>query len=688
MKNLSLILLSCLFFSISCKKQDNKEPIPIIFNNSGSIDSKGGIIKTSDGASVDIPPNALTSSQNISMTNVTPSQQTINTGTLIYEMKPDGLVFNDSVSLIFPFDNKYIDINSNDENKGVSIKVFQNYEWKLLKSKIDLKSNTIKAKTTHFSLYSISNPNIYADYFRQNINSPAVYYYVPYYYQGTASWCAFYSISMITKYSGYNYKAPFFAALENKSPSIGLNYEELSTTFDSNLSKYSINTEIAPMWLNNENLCGYILQQLNMGKPVYLGANSIDHAIVIVGHDSNCFYINDPSGTMVHSIYPDNGFKLGMVDIPYQKFNDVLNLGTFFGSAASTLVVTSEKTPNIKFAGSLNFIPGGSAIILDKDKNQIGMLLINGELYHPNGFSFSVPGIGENYFDGSYYLEAFPLISNNDSKNDLIADLHYKIDGIDVTGSPIVLDPIIKGNNFYYPDKFTFQLKNLKKGQHLLSIQLVSRNDTLQHDSWEFPFEIFNEFIDETITDIDGNSYKTVKIGTQTWMAENLKTTKYRNGDKIQNVNVTDNANWAALTTGAYCSYNEATYVLYNGWAVFDSRKIAPVGWHIPNEDEWTTLITFLGGESVAGGAIKEAGTTHWISPNTGATNSSGFTSLPNGFRDDQGSMEPLGYVDGWWSSEHTTDSAWTLFVDNDESRVIRLSSGKWSGISVRCIKD
>ena len=139
-----------------------------------------------------------------------------------------------------------------------------------------------------------------------------------------------------------------------------------------------------------------------------------------------------------------------------------------------------------------------------------------------------------------------------------------------------------------------------------------------------------------TVVDIDGNVYNTVTIGTQVWMVENLKTTKYRNGDAIPNV--TGNASWVALSTGAYCWYNndaatyKATYgALYNWYAVGDSRNIAPSGWHVATDSEWTTLSTFLGGESIAGDKLKEIGTSHWLSPNTGATNSNGFTAFPGG---------------------------------------------------------
>ncbi len=144
-----------------------------------------------------------------------------------------------------------------------------------------------------------------------------------------------------------------------------------------------------------------------------------------------------------------------------------------------------------------------------------------------------------------------------------------------------------------------------------------------------------------TMTDQDGNEYKTITIGTQTWMAENLRTTKYRDGSEIPNV--TDNTKWVELATGAYCNYNNttssdtiATYGrLYNWYAVTDSRNIAPEGWHLPTETEWRILIDYLGGFGVAGGKMKETGATHWDTPNTGATNESGFTALPSGNRSD-----------------------------------------------------
>ncbi len=197
-----------------------------------------------------------------------------------------------------------------------------------------------------------------------------------------------------------------------------------------------------------------------------------------------------------------------------------------------------------------------------------------------------------------------------------------------------------------------------------------------------------------TMTDTDGNVYKTITIGTQTWMAENLKTTKFRNGDPIPNV--TDNAAWAALATGAYCWFNndaaayKATYgALYNWYAVADSRNIAPIGWHVATDAEWTTLTDFLGGESVAGGKLKETGTLHWLTPNTDAINSAGFTALPGGYRYGGGFFFGVGNYGDWWSSSmRSAPYAWCRYMNCGYSYANKNSYEEYFGFSVRCIKD
>ena len=200
----------------------------------------------------------------------------------------------------------------------------------------------------------------------------------------------------------------------------------------------------------------------------------------------------------------------------------------------------------------------------------------------------------------------------------------------------------------------------------------------------------------EVVFDIDGNMYNTITIGTQTWMTSNLKTTKYRNGDAISGPTFTNTA-WAALTTEAYCwhSDNYATYgtvygALYNWYAVSDAKNIAPLGWHVATDAEWTTLTTYLGGESVAGGKLKEAGTSHWLSPNTEATNETGFTALPGGYRFSyDGTFINIGYYGNWWSStEYGTSSAWGRHMYYNSSNASRNFSSKVNGFSVRCIKD
>ncbi|MCJ7446063.1 MAG: fibrobacter succinogenes major paralogous domain-containing protein [Bacteroidales bacterium] len=195
-----------------------------------------------------------------------------------------------------------------------------------------------------------------------------------------------------------------------------------------------------------------------------------------------------------------------------------------------------------------------------------------------------------------------------------------------------------------------------------------------------------------TVKDIEGNTYNTVKIGTQVWMVENLKTTKYNDGSAIPNV--TDDTEWANLTTPAYCWYNndirkKTPYgALYNFYAV-STGKLCPTGWHVPSDVEWTTLTTYLGGESVAGGKLKEAGITHYRTPNTGATNETGFTALPGGHRYYYATFVDNGLYGDWWSStEISATNAWTRSMDFDKSIVRRENSSYGNGYSVRCLKD
>jgi uncharacterized protein (TIGR02145 family) len=200
------------------------------------------------------------------------------------------------------------------------------------------------------------------------------------------------------------------------------------------------------------------------------------------------------------------------------------------------------------------------------------------------------------------------------------------------------------------------------------------------------------------IADIDGNLYNIVTIGTQVWLKENLKVTKYQDGTIIPNVS--DNTAWSGLSNGAYCWYNNnsATYkdsygALYN-WYTLSTGILCPDGWHAPTDAEWHQLIFFLDPAAllsnpeslIAGNKLKESGTTHWQSTNSGATNESGFTALPGGSRDINGAFSRIGTSGFWWGSDNST--AWYRDLDYNYAGVIRVSPNNKNGFSVRCIKN
>ncbi len=213
-----------------------------------------------------------------------------------------------------------------------------------------------------------------------------------------------------------------------------------------------------------------------------------------------------------------------------------------------------------------------------------------------------------------------------------------------------------------------------------------------------------------TVTDVDGNVYKTVKIGNQWWMAENLKVTRYRNGDSI--THWSDIAFWSQTFSGAYCNYkndegNVATYGrLYKWHAVDDSRNIAPTGWHVPTDKEWRQLEMYLGMSQAQadttglrgpgiGHKLKEAGTMHWHKPNAGATNKSGFAALPGGYRDEGGFFSAESKYAYFWSSTEKGGRssfgdriAWARGLGYKVTQVERFGFYARYGFSVRCVRD
>ena len=196
-----------------------------------------------------------------------------------------------------------------------------------------------------------------------------------------------------------------------------------------------------------------------------------------------------------------------------------------------------------------------------------------------------------------------------------------------------------------------------------------------------------------TFTDIDGNIYHEVKIGNQTWMKENLKTTRYRNGVDIF-TNLNDLA-WQANVTGACADYNNDPPItvvygkLYNWYAVTNPLGLCPVNWHAPSDSEWTELANYLGGDSIAGGKMKEIGLSHWASPNINASDSSGFKGLPGGYRLPTGAYYNIYTVGFWWTTtQDSLTGAYYRSLNCSNDDLYRGSFKETYGFSVRCIKD
>ncbi len=206
-----------------------------------------------------------------------------------------------------------------------------------------------------------------------------------------------------------------------------------------------------------------------------------------------------------------------------------------------------------------------------------------------------------------------------------------------------------------------------------------------------------NEIVFNTmIADVIGNNYNTVTIGAQVWMSENLKTSKYNDNYDITYTPVY--SDWASLTVPGYCWYNtgnSSVYgALYNWYAVSSTsnggKNICPVGWHVPSDSDWDILVAYLGGDGMAGGKLKEAGTSHWASPNTGATNETGFNALPAGVRNNGGgAFTGAGSYAAFWSStENSPGLAWYRDLQPWWSTILRNTRNEVDGLSIRCLKD
>ncbi|MCX6180201.1 MAG: fibrobacter succinogenes major paralogous domain-containing protein [Chlorobiales bacterium] len=206
----------------------------------------------------------------------------------------------------------------------------------------------------------------------------------------------------------------------------------------------------------------------------------------------------------------------------------------------------------------------------------------------------------------------------------------------------------------------------------------------------------FSDTQAEQLGDVESNTYKSVTIGNQVWMQDNLNVSKYRNGDLIRQAKTSEEWNDAGANGEGVWSYynNDPAHgkkygKLYNWFAVHDPRGLAPLGWHIPSDKEWTTATSALGGEKIAGGKMKFSGISQWQSPNVGGNNSSNFSALPSGLRGIDGKFNFIGESAYFWSnSEYSTTTAWYRVLNHHLPTLVRSSEEKVDGLSVRCIAD
>ena len=338
---------------------------------------------------------------------------------------------------------------------------------------------------------------------------------------------------------------------------------------------------------------------------------------------------------------------------------------------------------------TLEFSPPleGNAVIVVSDMTGRSVCKIQsylGILKHSYRITGLETGIYFVNINGNGYQISGKVISNGNPKGAISIE---KIDGINQSVEIEKPEAETKGTlatvDMIYTDGDRLKFTGASGNYRTIVTDIPSTNKNINFD-----------FV--PCTDGDYNVYPVVTIGTQTWMAENLKTTTYNDGTTAI-PNVTVNSSWSTLTTAAYSDYqnssvNSNTYGrLYNWYVVSPSnpKNVCPTGWHVPTDGQWTTLSTYLGGVIIAGGKLKETSTTHWLSPNTSATNETGFTALPGGYRDLSGSFGLLGNTGFWWSNTVSgTTYAWYRYLYYNGGNMGSGDNDQKTGFYVRCLHD
>jgi uncharacterized protein (TIGR02145 family) len=296
----------------------------------------------------------------------------------------------------------------------------------------------------------------------------------------------------------------------------------------------------------------------------------------------------------------------------------------------------------------------------------------------------------------SFIGQKWATLNGTVNANNQINEVSFEYDTTETFGHSIIGTPdTVSGNTSTSVSAILTGLTPNTK--YYFRIKAVSSSDTTRGAYMTFTTTnpgmstiIFNPSLAYgSVIDIDSNVYKTILIGHQTWMAENLKAIRYNDSTAIPFI--PKESDWSDLSTPGYCWYNNDSVVygaIYN-WHAISINNLCPAGWHVPTDAEWTTLMTFLGGENIAGGKIKETSITHWLTNNSGTTNETGFTALPGGYRNYSGTYSNIKRYGYWWSStESSSVDAVCRSMLYSFTSVDRSNSSKKSGFSVRCLKD
>jgi uncharacterized protein (TIGR02145 family) len=337
---------------------------------------------------------------------------------------------------------------------------------------------------------------------------------------------------------------------------------------------------------------------------------------------------------------------------------------------------------------------------------------IESSKYGYSGETKSAKIISAQITDCNFALEEIPVMHYSPTTLEFGFNLTSLSFAVSKTGSGIVSYSITPSKDWINvnpvvgvveneTDTINVNINRTGLTQTFINEYIIIRSGYLQHeykDTINVSIKVYNPIIFNpdlsygTVTDIEGNLYKTIGIGSQTWMAENIKTTKYNDNTTI--LLVENNLEWKNLITPAYCWYNNDENnkylygALYNWYAVM-TDKLCPQDWHVPTNEEWIILTDYLGGAQIAGGKMKEIGLIHWQDPNLGADNSSGFTALPGEFRFNSGSFASIKLGDWWTATQNESSIPWNWNIGNSTAGIYgRTDLTKAAGLSVRCVKN